>query len=145
MKGLIYKISGYGLNYYGSTIQPLYERKANHKSQFKNKDKGRNYCSSWLILEKGDDWIIELVEEFEFEDIDELRLKEAYYQKNNECVNHQKLKTSDELKEYKKLWAEKDRRQKGMKVKTDMVKTKDPEYKNNCILQKTLAYFKIAL
>jgi len=38
---------------------------------------------------------------------------------------------NDELKEYKRLWAEKNRREKGMKIKTDMTKTKDPEYKNN--------------
>lgn len=128
MKGLIYKIEGYGLVYYGSTIQPLYERKANHKSQYNNRDKGRNYCSSWLIFEKGDDWTIEKIEDVEFEDIDELRLREAYYQKNNDCVNITKLKTKDELREYKKQWAEKDRREKGCKIKSEMNLTKDPYY-----------------
>jgi hypothetical protein len=128
MKGIIYKIEGYGLTYYGSTIQPLYERKANHKSQYNNRDKGRNYCSSWLILEKGDDWIIEKIEDFEFDDLDDLKLREAYYQKNNECVNIQKLKTKEELRVYKKEWAEKDRREKGCKIKAEMVLTKDPDY-----------------
>lgn len=129
MKGIVYKISGYGLNYYGSTIQPLYERKANHKSHFKCKDNGRNFCTSWLILEKGDDWTIETIEELEFNDIDELRLRESYYQKNNICVNTQKLKTKDELKEYKRVWAEKNRREKGCEIKSEMTKTKDPHYK----------------
>lgn len=128
MKGIIYKIEGYGLTYYGSTIQPLYERKANHKSQYKNREKGRNYCSSWVILEKGDDWTIEKIEDIEFEDLDELKLREAYYQKNNDCVNKQKLKTKDELREYKKEWAEKDRREKGCKIKSEMTLTKDPGY-----------------
>ena len=131
MKGIIYKIEGYGLTYYGSTIQPLYERKANHKSQYKNKDKGRSFCSSWLILERGDDWIIEPIEEIEFEDIDELRIREAHYQKNNDCVNKQKLKTNDELREYKREWAEKNRREKGVKLRSEMTLTKDPNYKNN--------------
>ena len=128
MKGIIYKIEGYGLTYYGSSIQNLDERKYNHKSQFKNRDKGRNYCSSWIIFEKGDDWTMKQIEEIEFEDIDELRLKEAYYQKNNECVNKCKLKTKDEMKEYKKEWAEKDRRAKGIQLKADMTLTKDPDY-----------------
>ena len=130
MKGIIYKIVGYGLTYYGSTIQPLYERKANHKSQFKNREKGRNYCSSWIILEKGDDWTIEEIEELEFDDIDELKLREAYYQKNNDCVNKQKLKTKDEMREYKRVWAENDRRIKGIRCKSEMTLTKDPDYYN---------------
>jgi hypothetical protein len=131
MKGIIYKIEGYGLTYYGSTIQKLNERKANHKSQYKNRDKGRKFCTSWLIIEKGDDWTIEQVEEIEINDIDELRIHEAYYQKNNECVNKQKMKTIDEMREYKRLWAEQDRRDKGMKKREEMILTKDPNYYNN--------------
>ena len=131
MKGSIYKIVGYGLTYYGSTIQPLYERKANHKSQYNNRTKGRNHCSSWYILEKGNDWNIELVEEIEFDDLDELRCKEAEYQKNNECVNKNKKKTDDELRAYKAEWAEKNRRAKGQRIKSEMTLTKDPEYYNN--------------
>jgi len=129
MKGIIYKIEGYGLTYYGSTIQPLYDRKATHKSSFKNRDiRPEFYCSSWIILEKGDDWTIEKIEDIEFEDLDELKLREAYYQKNNDCVNKQKLKTKDELRQYKKEWAEKDRREKGCKLKSEMNLTKDPDY-----------------
>ena len=129
MKGLIYKIEGYGLVYYGSTIQNLNDRIYTHKSSYKNKDKRPDfYCSSWLILEKGDDWNFEKIEDVEFEDIDELRLREAYYQKNNDCINITKLKTKDELREYKKQWAEKDRREKGCKIKSEMNLTKDPDY-----------------
>lgn len=130
MKGIIYKIEGYGLTYYGSTIQPIQDRKYTHKSSYKNRDKRPDfYCTSWLILEKGDDWNMEPIEEIEFDDLDELKLREAYYQKNNECVNKMKLKTKDELKEYKKEWATKNRREKGMKIKEEMVLTKDPDYK----------------
>lgn len=129
MKGIIYKIEGYGLVYYGSTIQNLDDRKYTHKSSFKNRDKRPEfYCTSWLIFEKGNDWNIEKIEEIEFDDIDELKLREAYYQKNNNCVNKLKLKTKDEMKEYKKQWAEKDRREKGCKIKSEMILTKDPDY-----------------
>jgi hypothetical protein len=127
MKGIIYKISGYGLNYYGSTIQPLYERKSKHISSFRNKC-CKNHCSSWLIFEKGDDWIIEPIEEVEFDDIDDLRIKESEYQKNNECVNLLKKKTKEELKQYKTEWAKKDRLDKGIKTRSEMTKTKDPRY-----------------
>lgn len=129
MKGIIYKIEGYGLTYYGSTVQPIQDRKYTHKSSYKNRDKRPElYCTSWLILEKGDDWTMEPIEEIEFDDLDELKLREAYYQKNNECVNKMKLKTKDELREYKKEWAEKDRREKGCKIKAEMTLTKDPDY-----------------
>jgi hypothetical protein len=37
-------------------------------------------------------------------------------------------KKIDELKEYKRLWAEKNRREKGCKLKLEMTKTQDPEY-----------------
>jgi len=74
---------------------------------------------------------MEQVEELEFDDVDQLRLKEAEYQKNNECVNKNKLKTNDEMREYKRIWAEKNRRVKGMQIKTEMNKTKDPKYYNN--------------
>jgi hypothetical protein len=130
MKGTIYKISGYGLTYYGSTIQPLYERKSKHITSFRNKC-SKNHCTSWLIFEKGDDWTIEPIEEVEFEDIDDLRIKESEYQKNNECVNLLKKKTKEELKQYKTEWAKKDRVNKGMKTHSEMTKTKDPNYKAN--------------
>ena len=132
MKGKIYKIEGYGLTYYGSTIQNLNDRKYTHVSAYKNRHlRPDRLCMSWVILDKGDDWIIELIEEIEFEDLDELRLRESYYQKNNDCVNKTKLKTKDELREYNKGWAENNIREKGAQIKTEMVKTKDPNYKTD--------------
>jgi hypothetical protein len=127
MKGLIYSITGYGLTYYGSTIQNLNDRKLSHKSTYKNRDK-RYLCKSSLILQHGDDWTIQPIEELEFDDIDDLRHKEYEYMKNNECVNKYILKTDDELREYKRVWAEKNRRAKGCKLKTEMTLTKDPDY-----------------
>jgi hypothetical protein len=126
MKGLIYTITGYGLTYYGSTIQTLNDRRDNHKSRFKNKN--LHQCSSAIILEKGDDWSIQVIEELDIDDIDELHIKESEYMKKNQCVNKNILKTKEELTEYKRIWAEKKRREKGCKLKSEMTKTKDPEY-----------------
>ena len=136
MKGIIYKISGYGLNYYGSTIQPLCERKACHIGKYHNRDKGYPFCTSWIIFEQGDDWTIEQLEELEFDDLDILRDKESVYQKNNECVNKHKKKTEEEMKKYKADWATSKRRESGMKIKTEMTKTKQPGYKAEWARQK---------
>jgi len=43
---------------------------------------------------------------------------------SNEELEERKIK----LKEYKRIWAEKDRRLKGQQIKTEMTKTKEPNY-----------------
>lgn len=126
MKGLIYTITGYGLTYYGSTVQSLNDRRDNHKARFKNKN--LHQCASSIILEKGDDWTIQTIEELDFDDLDDLRILEANYMKNNSCVNKNILKSKDELREYKKEWAEANRRAKGCKLKSEMTLTKEPGY-----------------
>jgi len=126
MKGIIYTITGYGLTYYGSTIQTLNDRRDNHKSRFKNKN--LHQCASSIILEKGDDWTIQTIEELEINDIDELHIRESEYMKKNPCVNKNILKTKEELKKYKAEWAENKRREKRCKLKTEMTKTKEPDY-----------------
>lgn len=128
MKGLIYLIKGYGLQYYGSTITSLENRRLNHESHVKNRDKRRWLCTSVSIIEQGDDWTMEEIEEIEFDDIHDLRLKESEYIKNNECVNRYRIRNKDEIKEYKREWAEKFRREKGCKIKSEMTLTKDPDY-----------------
>lgn len=40
----------------------------------------------------------------------------------------QKKEREDKIRQYKKEWAEKNRREKGCKIKTEMILTKDPEY-----------------
>jgi hypothetical protein len=56
----------------------------------------------------------------------------------NNKSNNLKLLTEDELeqkkkelKEYKRVWAENKRREQGIKPRSEMTKTKDPEYYNN--------------
>ena len=86
MTGKIYKLQGYGLTYYGSTNSSLGTRKSHHKNCYKRFLDGKDRRNTALdIIEKGDDWDIELVEEVE--DEDQLLRREGFYIKNNECVN----------------------------------------------------------
>ena len=129
----IYRLFGAGLKYYGSTHQPLYERKANHKSQHKNK---RVCCSSKIILDACEDWDLEIVEILPPNSTrEEALLREKWWIDNNECVNkNAPIQTEDELREYKRQWAEQNRRAKGIlpknphyddkKCKAEWAKTK---------------------
>ena len=63
--GRIYKIEGYGLTYYGSTIQLLSDRKSTHKTQYnewvrRGEDSWK--CASYDILKQGDEWDMTLLE-----------------------------------------------------------------------------------
>jgi hypothetical protein len=112
----VYRLFGAGLSYYGSTHQPLYERKSTHKSQHKN---GRVCCSSKIIMDACEDWDLEVVELLPIgsTEIDAL-LREKWWIDNNECVNiNSPIQTVDELKEYKRKWAEQNRRAKGVQPK----------------------------
>jgi len=123
----IYRLFGAGMNYYGSTKQPLYERKAKHNGEYKNKG---ICCSSKIVLEaceeSGEDWNIEIVEELDPNlTKEEVLSREKWWIQNNECVNkNSPIQTAEELKEYKRQWAEKDRREKGVPVK-EKIKTLD--------------------
>jgi len=100
----VYKITGYGLTYYGSTKKTLIRRKNQHKSDYvKYKSGNHGYVSSYDILSQGDEWDIELVEDVE--EKDQLLVREKYYIQNNECVNLViPFRTEEENKEYKKEW-----------------------------------------
>lgn len=131
----IYAIKGNGMTYYGSSIQPLCERKSSHNTQYRHFKKTENgsksCCKSYLILDSCDDWIIEKIEELsETTTKEELLLRENYYIENFDCVNKQLAVRTDEMeREYKRIWAEKDRREKGI-PKKEKVKTLDiKEYK----------------
>ena len=75
--GKIYKITGGGMTYYGSTTQPLYKRFHQHK---------KLNCSSKNIIETGEA-IIVLVELFSCKSKEELFSRERWFIENNECVN----------------------------------------------------------
>jgi hypothetical protein len=77
--GKIYKITGSGMTYYGSTIQPLTKRLYEHIHKM-------NY-SSKQIIELGN-YNICLVELFSCKTKEELHMRERYYIENNECINN---------------------------------------------------------
>jgi|688.fasta_scaffold344199_2 hypothetical protein len=144
--GKIYKISGYGLNYYGSTTESIKRRLARHKGHYKDFKDGKrtDKITVFDIFDKGDDYTIELIEHFICPDKKTLLDKENYYITNNECVNKcvpnrtpEQLKErqkkynenhKEQIKETAKKWAEKDRREKGCKIKSEMVLTKEVGY-----------------
>lgn len=134
-KGLIYIIEGAGLNYIGSTIQPLYERKSYHKSSFKrwiNSNKTTPKCCSFDILEKCNDWTIRILEEVITD-----KKKEAVLKKEQEwifimtdCVNkNNAISSVQDRKEYKTEWARKDRIKKGIEPKRVIADEDREEYK----------------
>ena len=91
--GKIYKI--YCLNgniddvYYGSTIQALSKRIGEHRSKYKIKKTASGINTSGILFGKYgiENCIIELVENYPCNTIEELLSREGYYQKNNHCVN----------------------------------------------------------
>jgi hypothetical protein len=87
-KAKIYKLTTIHdpeLVYYGSTVNPLYKRKMDHKYAFKYK---KVMCSSYKLFELGiDDVEITLVESIICNSKEELHKKERFYIENNNCVN----------------------------------------------------------
>lgn len=80
-KGVIYKLYNEYGTYYGSTIQSLNKRFNHHKC------KNSTTTSSKKLFQNGSIPKIELIEEVEFDDITQLREREAYYIRNLECIN----------------------------------------------------------
>jgi hypothetical protein len=83
----IYKLKCGDLVYYGSTTQSLTQRKAEHNYAYKNTK--RNISSSYIyaLAESLNEKVeIELIEEVEGTKED-LRKKEEWYIKNNDCIN----------------------------------------------------------
>ena len=88
----IYKITDKGFTkcYIGSTIETLSHRMAKHRFDYKKWCKGeKGYCSSFqLFNEFGvENVIVELIEKYPCSDKEELRAREGYYIKSNECIN----------------------------------------------------------
>ena len=97
--GKIYKLidNTNGNIYIGSTTQPLYKRKSQHKTDAK-----RINCKSKSIIENGDYDII-LIENYPCKSKEELLMRERYYMDNTDCINQVRCYISeDERKEYKK-------------------------------------------
>jgi hypothetical protein len=93
VNGKIYKITGSGLTYYGSTTQALSKRLYHHKLHLK--------CSSKQIIELGN-YDICLVELFPCKTKEELHMRERFYIENNDCINkYSPIRTQIEIKEQK--------------------------------------------
>ena len=139
------------LVYYGSTVQPVYQRLAGHLSNYKLyiKDNNKKYLSSFLVLEC-EDYKIELVEEYPCNNNQQLLRKEGEYQKNNVCINKNvnyttinkcdEAKTNYEqnkeeiikrVKEYQKINADKvkEREKKYRYANADKIKEKAKNYR----------------
>ena len=127
--GLVYNLSGYGLEYIGSTIQPICERKSTHKTQYKEwvkRNKEGWKCASYDILDKGEDWKIEIIETI-LTDNEKTGLleREQYWIENRKALHgkeyvinkNQAIQSAEDLKEYKRKWAEKNRRENGIQPK----------------------------
>ena len=109
--------------YYGSTVQRLSKRFYEHKERFRNNSK-INY-SSFKIIELGD-YKIELVENYPCNSRRELELREAYWIKNNLCVNKiLSARSEEERTEYKKNWYVKNKQTIRAKAKKNYEANKD--------------------
>lgn len=109
----IYKITGGGMTYIGSTTKKyLCQRMSGHRQQKKIFESGNgkgNYCSSYPILDSPDCQIT-LIETFPCESKDQLSARERYYIENNECVN--KNIPGRTQQEYFKQWSQENRAKK---------------------------------
>jgi hypothetical protein len=116
MTSKIYKITGSGLTYYGSTSAPLGTRKSQHNYDYNAYLKGKaRYISVYDIIEKGE-YKMEIVEDNI--EKDQLLIREGFYIQNNECVNKrvagrtsaQYYKDNEEkMKSYKSGWSKDNR------------------------------------
>ena len=88
----IYKIvnNAYTMCYYGSTTQQLSKRMYMHRNSYKLFGEGKGYSLSVYDIFDAqgiDNCKIELVEECPCESREQLRKREGFYIRNNECVN----------------------------------------------------------
>jgi hypothetical protein len=92
MKGIIYIISNGLQNYIGSTTKNKNERLAEHIIQSKQ---SKN-LSSKIIINSGREYDIKILEEIEFNLIDDLKKKEQYYLNLLPNINYRKAYESNE-------------------------------------------------
>lgn len=139
--GYVYSISGYGLTYVGSTIQPICERKSTHKLQYKywiDRNREGWKCASYDILDKGNEWEMKILETI-LTDTNKIELleREQYYINNLNAINglnyivntNNAILTEEQRKEYQRKWAENKRREKGIPIKEKIKTADEKEYK----------------
>jgi hypothetical protein len=107
MSYYIYKISGAGMDYYGSSRQAFCERKSRHNSDYRyyQKNQSGNKCSSYKILEATDDWTMTTIEN-NIETETQALERENWYICNTECINTNRAigLSGDDLRQYKTNW-----------------------------------------
>jgi len=146
-KAKIYKlttINNPDLVYYGSTINELYKRKNQHKSNFKNHNLK---CTSYKLFELGiDDVEITLVESINCNSKEELHQRERFYIENNNCINkfipnrtqeEYREQNKDKIKEHKKEYYEQNK---------DIILKKNNQYREqnkDDILNKKKEYYEL--
>lgn len=124
----IYKVSGYGLNYYGSTKRKLSIRISEHKNNYNNYLKKKyNYVSIFEIIKLGDKYNIELVEEVK--DENKLCERENYYITNKTCINKRKSGTLSEKQKIQKKNYNRIRKYKELKKRINKIKEKINNFK----------------
>lgn len=124
----IYKVSGYGLNYYGSTKRKLSIRKSEHKNNYNNYLKKKyNYVTVFEIIKLGDKYNIELVEEVK--DENKLCERENYYITNKTCINKRKSGTLSEKQKIQKKNYNRIRKYKELKKRINKIKEKINNFK----------------
>ena len=126
-KSKIYKIVdvGYSEQYFGSTTVELSTRMARHRSKYNEYKKGKNvFYTSFLLFDKFglENCKIELVEMYPCDSKEELRKREGYWIKQEECVN--KRIAGRTLKEHLEVY-----RPKYYKENCEMIKEKVKKYK----------------
>lgn len=107
--GKIYRLvcNKTGIQYIGSTTQPLRKRKNKHKSDYNRwLQRQIGYVSSFPIIEMGD-YDIVLVEHYPCTSREELNSRERHFIDKLDCINKAKpalTRTQEELKEYQKQY-----------------------------------------
>eukprot|EP00952_Eustigmatos_sp_NYUAD-ZCMA_P013159 52468-Eustigmatos_ZCMA.PRE.1 len=104
-KGRIYKLVDNisGLQYIGSTTQPLYKRKSKHLTAFKQWQDGKiRFVTSFKVI-GNNDFDIVLLEEVQCETKEQLHARERHFIETLECVNRNiPYRTPEEDQEYHK-------------------------------------------
>ena len=132
----VYKISGNGLDYYGSSVQNPVERKALHTSQYRRylKTGDKCVCSTYKIFDSYENdwetgnWTFEKIKDFDTEQ--EALEYENLCIINEPCVNTNRAigLTGDEMRKYKAEWAMNKRRAEGMPER-QFIKTEEDKKK----------------
>ena len=87
-RGKIYKLTGNGLIYFGSTTQPLNVRIGGHRQHYRYYLNGkRGFITSFKLFENDEETKITLVEDFACDRKEQLLARERWYIENNDCVN----------------------------------------------------------